>query len=211
LALLGREYTVEALVKKAEEDGNYWWRSGGGPTIGGGEPLAQSEFVGRLLKAFKGRGYHTVIDTCGYFHLNAPGVDLALRNTDLLLYDIKLMDPAKHKQFTGYSNDLILSNILAIAKAYPEIEIVARTPVIPGINDTDEEISEIAKFLLNVSTLKDYELLAYHAFGSPKYGQLGRNYCLENARPVNKQKLKALQELARKIIAHKALYTNHTN
>jgi pyruvate formate lyase activating enzyme len=201
LVFIGKEYSIDELVKKVEEDANYWWRSGGGPTIGGGEPLSQSKFVGRLLETLKTRGYNTVVDTCGHFDLNAPGIERALKNTNVLLYDIKLMDPVKHKAYTGHSNKRILSNILEISKTYPKIEIVVRTPVIPGVNDTEEDIKEIAIFLLNVSTLKDYELLAYHAFGSPKYAQLGRSYDLNNFKMVDARKMKKLQELARKTLA----------
>lgn len=201
LIFIGKEYTVEELVKKVEEDANFWWRSGGGPTIGGGEPLSQPKFIGRLLEVLKSRGYHTVVDTCGHFDLNAPGIERALKNTNVLLYDIKLMDPVKHKAYTGHSNERILSNILEISRTYPKIEIVARTPVIPGINDTEEDIKEIAIFLRNIPTVKDFELLAYHAFGSPKYAQLGRCYDLNNFKLIDAKKIKVLQELASKIFS----------
>ncbi len=200
LVIIGKEYTVDELVKKVEEDANFWWRSGGGPTIGGGEPLSQPKFVGRLLEALKSKGYHTVVDTCGHFDLNAPGIERALNNINLMLYDIKLMDPVKHKAYTGQSNERILSNILEISRNYPKIEIIARTPVIPGINDSEEAIKEIAIFLRNISTLKDYELLAYHAFGSPKYDQIGRCYDLNKFKMIDAKKIKVLQELARKMI-----------
>lgn len=201
LVFFGKEYSVEELTKKVEEDDNYYWRSGGGPTIGGGEPLAQPLFVGRLLEALKAKGYHTVVETCGHFDLNTPGMDRALRNTDFLFYDIKLMDPIKHMAHTGQSNERILANILELSRSYPKIQIAARTPVIPGVNDTEEDIKEIATFLLDVPTLKDYELLTYNAFGTPKYAQLGKEYTLPDLKPVGAKKMKILQDLARKTLA----------
>ena len=200
LIMFGKKYTFDELVKKVEEDGSFYWRSGGGPTISGGEPFAQPIFMGQLLEALKRKRYHAVVETCGYFDINAPGMEYFLKNTDFLFFDIKLMDSAKHKTYTGRSNQLILKNILEISKSFLDIEIVARTPIIPGVNDTEEEIEKIAKFLRNVKTLKDYELLNYHAFGVPKYFQIGRQYELTNLKPLGSKKMKKLQDLACKTL-----------
>ena len=201
LVFLGQQYSVEELVRKVEEDGDFYWRSGGGPTIGGGEPLARPMFVGRLLETLKAKGNNTVVETCGHFNLEAPGMDRVLGNTDFLLYDIKLMDSDKHKVYTGHTNKRILSNLLEISRRYPKIEIVVRTPVIPGVNDTEKDIEDIASFLRDVPTLKDYELLGYHAFGAPKYDQIGRHYSLEELKPLPAGKLQKLQKVARKTLA----------
>ena len=201
LVFFGREYTVKELVSKVEEDGNYYWRSGGGPTIGGGEPFAQPQFVGNLLKTLKAKGYHTAVETCGYFDLDDPGIKQAFANLDFLFYDIKHMDPVKHKAYTGHSNERILANILELSRRYPKIEIVVRTPVVPGVNDTERDIGSIATFLSRVPTLKRYELLGYHAFGAPKYSQIGRQYSLANLKPVSPERLRKLHGHAMSILA----------
>jgi pyruvate formate lyase activating enzyme len=199
LVLFGKIYNLDELVKKCEEDSTFYFRSGGGLTISGGEPFAQPMFLGRLMTTLKTKGYHTTIETCGYFNLNDPGVYKSLKNTNLLLYDIKLIDPEKHKACTGRSNKLILDNIQEISKSYPEIEIVARTPIIPGINDTEEQIQAIAEFLCKVKNLKDYELLPFHTFGEPKYKQLGRGYTLAGLKSDSKKIIK-LREVAFRVL-----------
>ena len=140
LAFFGREYDVKELVNRVDEDGNYYWRSGGGPTIGGGEPFAQPRFVGNLLETLKSKGYNTAVETCGYFDLEDPNIKKALSNLDFIFYDIKHMDPVKHKAYTGQSNERILGNILKLSRGYPKIEIVARTPVIPGFNEDRKSV-----------------------------------------------------------------------
>jgi len=201
LVFLGRPYRVEELVSKVEEDSNFYWRSGGGPTISGGEPLAQPRFVGSLLKTLKSRNCNTVVETCGHFDLDSPDADEALRNTNTLLFDVKLMDPVRHQALTGQSNERILSNLLELPRRHPHIAITVRTPVIPGVNDNEKDIGEIAEFLRKVAGLKDYELLAYHGFGAPKYAQLGRRYALSSLKPLAPERLGELQEHARKILA----------
>lgn len=203
LVFFGREYNVKELVSRVDEDGNYYWRSGGGPTIGGGEPFAQPNFVGNLLEALKAKGYNTAVETCGHFDLDNQGINKALTNLDFLFYDIKHMDSEKHKAYTGHSNKCILSNILELPRRYPKIEILARTPVIPGVNDNEEDIGAIAAFLSQVPTLKSYELLGYHAFGVPKYAQIGRYYPLASLKPINPERLQELKNHAMSILAKK--------
>jgi pyruvate formate lyase activating enzyme len=201
LVLLGKDYTVKDILDKVSEDDNFYWRSGGGPTLSGGEPFIQPEFVGNLLKELKKRGYHNVVETCGFFDMSALGMDLALNNIDLMLYDIKHIDDNKHKAHTGHSNERILSNLIKISNSYDDIDIIARTPVIPGFNDTDKDIQDIANFLRNVTNLKSYELLSYHSFGAPKYAQLGRKYALYNINPLKQDRLDELQGLALETLA----------
>lgn len=201
LVFLGEHVSVNQIAKIISDDDNFYWRSGGGPTISGGEPLAQPKFTGQLLCTLKERGYHTVVETCGHIDIDAPDMDVALKNTDLLLYDIKHMDSSKHKAHTGYSNDRILENLQKISQAHRKIEIIVRTPIIPGFNDTEKDVQDIANFLRNISNLNDYELLPYHGFGAPKYAQLGRQYALKHLTPVDSDKLRSLQALAQKTLA----------
>ena len=174
--MAGRRLTVGELVAEIERDLVFFEESGGGVTLSGGEPLAQPRFVSALLRACRDRGIGTVIDTCGY----APGgvfLDVALA-ADLVLYDLKLMDPARHKQYTGVSNRRILANLEAlVARGRP---VTVRIPVMPGINDADDDIRQFASYLAELP-VKQVELLPYNNIGAGKYKRLGLAYRLPDA------------------------------
>jgi pyruvate formate lyase activating enzyme len=102
------------------------------------------------------------------------------------------MDAAKHEQFTGVSNKTILDNLTRLSGCFPATPIVVRTPLIPGFNTTGKDISTIAKFLKSIKTLKHYQLLPYHRFGTSKYGYLGKVYLFEGATPLDERYLQRL-------------------
>jgi pyruvate formate lyase activating enzyme len=166
--IAGRRLTVGELITQIERDLIFFEESGGGVTLSGGEPLAQPRFVSALLG--------TVLDTCGY----APSgvfLNVALL-ADLVLFDLKLMDPARHKQYTGVSNRRILDNLKElVARGRP---VTVRIPVLPGINDTDDEISQFARYLAELPA-SQVELLPYHHIGAGKYKRLGLTYRLGDA------------------------------
>jgi pyruvate formate lyase activating enzyme len=174
--IAGRRLTVGELVAEIERDLVFFEESGGGVTLSGGEPLAQPRFVSALLAACRDRGIGTVLETCGY----APSgvfLNVALA-ADLVLYDLKLMDPAKHKHYTGVSNRRILDNLKElVARGRP---VTVRIPVMPGINDTDDEISQFARYLAELPA-SHVELLPYHHIGAGKYKRLGLTYRLPDA------------------------------
>jgi pyruvate formate lyase activating enzyme len=174
--IAGRRLTVGELVAEVEKDLVFFEESGGGVTLSGGEPLAQPRFVSALLAACRDRGIPTALDTCGY----APSsvfLNVALA-ADLVLYDLKLMDPATHKQYTGVSNRRILGNLEElVARGRP---VTVRIPVMPGINDTEDEISQFARYLAELPA-RQVELLPYHHIGAGKYKRLGLTYRLEDA------------------------------
>jgi pyruvate formate lyase activating enzyme len=171
--IAGRRLTVAGLVAEIERDLVFFEESGGGVTLSGGEPLAQPRFVSALLAACRHRGIGTVIDTCGY----APAavfLNLALA-ADLVLFDLKLMDPASHQHYTGVSNRRILANLeQLVARGRP---VTVRIPVMPGINDTDDEILQFARYL-SALPASQVELLPYHHIGAGKYKRLGLPYRL---------------------------------
>ena len=174
--IAGRRLTVGELVAEIERDLIFFEESGGGVTLSGGEPLAQPRFVAALLAACRGRGIRTALETCGY----APGgvfLNLALR-ADLVLFDLKLMDPARHKHYTGVSNRRILANLeQLVVRGRP---VTVRIPVIPGINDADDEIRQFARYLSELPA-RQVELLPYHHIGAGKYKRLGLPYRLPDA------------------------------
>ena len=176
--LYGESMTVDQVLNRVEEDGVFYSRSGGGLTLSGGEALMQHEFALAMLREARRRHINTAIETCGcypYEHLQE-----AARNLNMLIMDIKCMDSAKHKEFTGVDNALILENFRRVCEEFPNLKILARTPVIPGFNDTEEDIRAIRKFIPRRDNIS-YELLAYHRMGQPKYEYLGRRYEMKDA------------------------------
>ena len=174
LIAYGEEQNVKEVIDAVEKDANFYARSGGGLTLSGGEPFAQPKFALALLKEAKRRYIKTAIETCGVASREALLEGCNYCNT--LLYDIKSMDALKHEQFTGYSNEVVLSNFKAVREAYPNLNIRVRTPIIPGFNDTEEEIRKIVEFISDYDV--EYELLPYHRLGTQKYENTGREYPL---------------------------------
>ena len=176
--LYGETMTVDQVLRRVEEDGVFYSRSGGGLTLSGGEALMQHEFALAMLREARRRHINTALETCGcypYEHLQE-----AACNLNMLIMDIKCMDSAKHREFTGVDNALILENFHRVCEDFPNIKILVRTPVIPGFNDTEEDILAIRKCIPRRDTIS-YELLAYHRMGQPKYEYLGRRYSMKDA------------------------------
>ncbi len=170
LQVVGREMTVEEVMAEVEKDRPFYRRSGGGITLGGGEPLAQHRFAVALLEAAREAGLHTALETCGY----APWGHFAevLRHVDLLQFDIKHLDAARHRELTGQPNDLILSNLRKVASAVSPGDVIIRVPVVPGCNDSPDNIRETARFVAGLD-FEQIELVPYHRLGVPKYRQYG--------------------------------------
>lgn len=196
IRLLGEQMSIGDVVNIIEEDSIFFTRSGGGVTIGGGEALAQAEFVSELLQNCLARGVNTAIETCG----QAPWEDVekVCKYTNLILYDIKHMDAIKHKAYAGVTNERVLENIIKISQRFPDIPIIARTPVIPGLNDSEGNIKAAADFLSKIGSLQRYELLPYHSFGEPKYRQLGRSYPLVNLEKPSTKHLMKLKNIVQR-------------
>lgn len=172
----GTWYGTEELLDIAEKDQIFYHRNNGGITLSGGEVLGQPEALLKLLKGAEKRHMHTGIETCGQGSYEV--LHEAMQYLDFLYYDVKSMDTGKHREYTGQGNETILTNIKKICEAYPDKPKRIRTPVIPGFNDSEEELQKIQEF---VQTLPgaEHELLPYHTFGKGKYKMLGRRYEME--------------------------------
>jgi pyruvate formate lyase activating enzyme len=172
--LVGQQYSVDQVMAEIEADRVFYERSGGGVTFTGGEPLAQPRFLLELLSACHTRGISTVLDTSGF----APWqvLDEIRPLVDLFLYDLKLMDESRHIHWTGISNADILSNLRQLSDAGSRI--LVRIPLIPGINDDEENLGAMGEFLASLSTPPPVELLPYHNIAEAKYAGLGRGYAL---------------------------------
>jgi len=168
--IVGREFTVEEIVAEAEKERVFFEQSGGGVTLTGGEPLAQPEFTGSLLEALKRRGLHTALDTSGYAPPEA--FRRLSEKADLILFDLKLMDDKRHREYTGVSNQLILSNLKVLDNLGKPIWV--RFPLIPGVNDDDQNLNAMADFLSDLKSVQQINVLPYHKGGVEKFRRLGR-------------------------------------
>lgn len=174
IEVLGREVTVDEVVAEARKDVLFYRNSGGGVTVSGGEPLAQPDFVSAVLRRCQDDGLHTTVDTCGY----APPEALTkvLGYTDLVLFDVKHLQEEPHRMATGVSNRRILANALAVARA--GVSMIMRLPLIPDINDSEDNVRGTARFAQELG-VRRLDLLPYHRFGISKYTNLDRRYRLD--------------------------------
>ncbi|MEK6795741.1 MAG: glycyl-radical enzyme activating protein [Spirochaetota bacterium] len=195
LVMAGKCMTADEIMTEVMKDAPFYERSQGGVTFSGGEALVQREFVLELLKRSKAGGLHTVIDTAG----NVPWAtfESVLPYTDLFLYDVKIIDDEKHKQFTGVSNKRIRENLRKLGVMKTAVWI--RIPTIPGVNDSREEMSAIADAIAGLSAVTRVELMPYHTIASGKYGSLGLTYPLSHlAAPTQEH----IDDLTRIFIDH---------
>lgn len=192
LDCFGQYYTVEELFAVVQKDEQFYRSSGGGVTIGGGEATWQPAFTLQFISKCKEHYIHTALDTCGY--TTSPAGLKCLEEADLLLYDLKDLDPDRHLQNTGVSNEPILENLKRLnAMGKP---LIIRLPVIPGYNDAEQNLQATAAFLSTLQSVERVDLMPVHEYGKVKYEQLGKAYKLKvQAIPRERQEeIKALFE-----------------
>ncbi|WP_378954763.1 glycyl-radical enzyme activating protein [Pelosinus sp. sgz500959] len=192
LIMSGRLQSVDQVINELAKDNIHYRRSGGGITLSGGEPLFQAEFSHQILKACKAKGWHTAMETTGF--ANERALELVLPWLDLVLLDIKHLDDQKHQSYVGQSNQLILKNAETIGNY--RVPIVVRVPVIPGFNDNRKAIQEIAEFARSIKQVTELHLLPYHRLGEQKYQYLERKYEMEMVKPLTKDQLSELRDVA---------------
>ena len=186
--------SVEEVLDAVEEDGSFYARSGGGLTLSGGEPLSQAGFAIELLAAAQSRGIDTALETSG--HCRWEDLREVARHLDQVFYDVKCLDGAKHEEHVKVGNRRILDNLRRLCESFPDLEIVVRTPIIPGFNDSPEDIAAVSRFVKDLPGARRHELLPYHGFGGPKYRQLGWVYALGDLEPPTEEQMKRLREVA---------------
>ncbi|MDO4276295.1 MAG: glycyl-radical enzyme activating protein [Eubacteriales bacterium] len=194
--IVGEEQTVQEIVDAVKRDLPFYQRSGGGVTLSGGEPLAQPEFCYALLKHLCGNWIHTAIETCGMGR--TEDYEKIAPYLKLVFMDLKCMDEKKHMEWTKGSNRLILKNLQEMDRLAAEhgFQLFVRTPVIPGFNDTSEDIRQIAEFLSGeLKNLTGAELLPYHKLGRGKYVSLGREYELEKLTPPAEEQMEEFRKI----------------
>jgi pyruvate formate lyase activating enzyme len=184
IEISGRGISVAEIVQEIEKERVFFDQSGGGVTFSGGEPLLHDKFLIRLLEECGNRGIHRAIDTAGFVNTN---IILAVaRHTDLFLYDLKLMDPEKHRKWVGVTNEKILANLKALSDT--GAKIIIRIPLIGGVNDDSENIEATARFVAELSgEKKEVNLLPYHKIARTKYSKLGRPEAFQRLEEPSKE------------------------
>ncbi|PLW76834.1 glycyl-radical enzyme activating protein [Cohaesibacter celericrescens] len=177
----GRRMSIQQVIHEVGKDATHYRRSGGGITLSGGEPLFQHQFAKELLKACHERGWSTAIETTGYTTREIARD--VIPHVDHLLLDLKVVDPAVHLANTGVDNRIILENALCMASL---TKTVVRVPVVPGFNDSEKAIGDIAAFAKLMPGVDTIHLLPYHSYGENKYALLGRPYPMGNLEAMPK-------------------------
>ncbi len=201
MELLGTSWDAENLAAELLKDKSYFDASGGGVTVSGGEATLQAEFVTELLKTMNRHGVHTAIDTCGLCRRDV--LDTVLPYADLVLFDIKHIDPAAHRELTGSGNDKILGNVKYIAAFMKDHirprELWIRTPVIPGATDSQDTIRGIGAFVagLPAGSVARWELCAFNNLCRDKYSRLGKKWEFSEAAIMRAEEMEALAGAAR--------------
>ncbi len=201
--LTGRELSVEQVMSEILADKTFYQTSGGGVTLSGGEPMLQRKFAHEVLARCKAEGVHTAIETAA----NCPWefIEEMLPVTDMFMMDLKQMDPVKHKDATGVSNELILANARRLAASGKPV--LFRIPVIPTVNDADEEIATTAAFVRELGELglaetnadhglPQLELLKFHQLASDKYRSLDWDYRAAKLPTLDKSRMQELAAIA---------------
>lgn len=187
--LVGKRMTIAEVMREIERDQAFFEDSGGGVTFSGGEPLSQRAFLLELLKGCKALDLHTAVDTSGYAPWKA--IESIRPFTDLFLYDLKVMDDARHREYTGVPNGLILHNLQALAEHGSRI--IIRVPIIPGLNDDQQNIEQVGQFVRNLPNIERVDILPYHPSAEGKYERLGKEYHLPDTQTPSDEHM---QEIA---------------
>jgi pyruvate formate lyase activating enzyme len=176
IKLLGQPMTVAELLTEVKKDTAIYKHSGGGVTISGGEPLLDLEFNNNLLQVFKEESISVGVDTCG--HVPFVKIERLLPYIDFFLWDIKHMNAEKHRELTGVTNNLILSNARSVSEN--NIPLYIRIPIIPHHNDSEENIRATCEFACSLSSVAEVDLLPIHHLGKSRYESLNRPYLIKD-------------------------------
>ena len=200
LTVCGSQVTVEEVLAEIEKDKHYFDKSGGGVTLSGGEPLIYSEFSAELLKKCKSSGINTVVETA----LNVPwgAVDMVKNCADAFFVDLKHHDGRIHKKLTGAGNSLIIENIEKLSQVHRNITI--RIPLIPGVNDGDDNLVKTAAIINRLGDgIRTVELLKYNNLAAGKYESVGKTGSYPNAKPQTDSEMSRKNQLLRSCLENK--------
>lgn len=188
--MVGYEVDTADLYTLIARDRLFYDESAGGVTFSGGEPLSQPGFLTDILRLCRANGMHTAVDTSGYATWDV--FECIIPHTNLFLYDLKLMNDERHKHFTGVSNHLILENLKKISRLGTPLWI--RFPLVPSINDDEENLEQMAAFLVDIPGFQRLSLLPYHSAAESKYNGLEQTYALQELPAYNAITLEKIKE-----------------
>lgn len=192
LRAAGRQVLADEVLELARRDAEFYRQSGGGVTISGGEPLLYPDFCRSIFQGLRELGIHTAIETCGQG--DGDALERMAREIDLIYFDVKALDPQKHRRLTGVDNEQILVNLARLcAQEDLRGRVVVRTPCIPGVNDSPEEIDRIAAYAEGLG-LGRMQIMPYNAMAGAKYEWIGRAFALGAAAPRDKAYYEKLRE-----------------
>lgn len=189
----GRAMTVEEVMKEIRKDTLFYFHSGGGMTISGGELMLQPEFCLCLLRQSQKEGISTAIETT--LHAGWERLEPILHSTSTVFADLKFMDRALHKAYCGVYNDQILDNYLRMNETAADFQLRVRIPLIPGINDSPRELNKMGAFCTKLKKLTHVQLLPYHRLGKDTYRKLNMQYELEELRSPSSEHMEWCREL----------------
>jgi pyruvate formate lyase activating enzyme len=194
LEVLGKRYSVYEVVGTVLRDRLFYEKSGGGMTLSGGEPSMQADFCQTLIQAVGDEGIHTAIETC--IGTNWKALRPLVESAHLILLDLKLMDEARHQEYTGIPLETVLANARRVAELGKEIWV--RTPIIPGYTDSQTNVRRVARFILeHLPTATRYDLLAFNNLCASKYDRLGLRWQLAGVSSVTAKTMDTLLGAAR--------------
>jgi len=189
VSIVGRRLSVDEVVAEVERDRIFYEQSDGGATLSGGEPAQQADFSEALLGELQARGIHTAIDTSGL--ASWPALERLAARSDLVLYDLKLMDDTRHRKYAGASNDLILENFRRLAANGTPVFV--RIPLEAGVNDDETNIRATIDFLRPLPAVRRVDLLAYHKGGQEKYRNLGKESSFDIFEPPSAARMEEIR------------------
>ena len=189
-SLVGKEMSIDEIIKEVEKDRIFFDQSKGGVTLSGGEPLSQGEFLKDLVKKLKDKKIDVTIDTSGYSKWDI--IKEINPYVDLFLYDLKIINDEKHKEYTGVSNEIILDNFKKLSNIAKDI--IIRIPIIPTLNNSEEDIKDFIDFLKEVKNFNYIDLLPYHNISMEKYKRLNLKYEIEHIEKPTKEQMESIRE-----------------
>lgn len=189
-----KQMTLDAVYQEVMKDEVVYKKSGGGVTISGGEPLLKKDFNVELFKRLKKAGVGTAVETAG--HVPQEYLDEIAGYVDTFLFDFKLYHNEKHKEWTGVDNARIKENLRHVCDIHDNV--VVRIPLIPTVNDTDEEFTSMMEFVSSLRRINSVHILPFHNFGANKYSMLGEEYELMDFSEDNAERINACMRIAEK-------------
>jgi pyruvate formate lyase activating enzyme len=195
LEIIGEKFDVEEVVSIVLKDKPFYDHSGGGITISGGEPTMQREFLLNLLTKLKEENVHTAIETCGYF--DSQYLNDLVKQIDLFLFDLKLIDSQEHKELTGANNEIILNNFKEIHQKVGDNRIICRVPLIPGISTKKDRIQGILNFLRDLNYKGEIHLMPYNKLTKTKYAKIGKVSQYHDFGELTEEKLQEIIEIVK--------------